>query len=280
MRAVEDQIVGDVGRPVVGVVDPAIGAVRRDRAQDRFPLVVVERRADPGDRRQQHVIFDVEDARGVVGALDDRCRSARSRRSRCAAWCRRTQPRISAVSRLIASSTFGRSRSSIGAASMRFSAIQASLMLSQVSRVSAVRTMRALMRAVSIDDIDARRVGRCRAAGNPTRSRPCIRCMSRAEADIGAGADSTTEFHSSSALCGAGQRHAQPGIDQTRHVLRPLDVAVHPVEAVGGATEEHQGHEWCMRECEWHVGTRVSRRSAHSSHPAPTYPSSRRPARN
>ena len=36
---------------------------------------------------------------------------------------------------------------------MRFSAIQASLMLSQVSRVSAVRTMRALMRAVSIDDM-------------------------------------------------------------------------------------------------------------------------------
>ena len=62
-------------------------------------------------------------------------------------------PRISAVSRLIASSTFGRSRASIGPPSMRFSDIQASLMLSQVSRVSAVRTMRALLRAVSIDEI-------------------------------------------------------------------------------------------------------------------------------
>ena len=53
----------------------------------------------------------------------------------------------------MASSTVGRSRSSIGLASMRFSDIQASLMLSQVSRVSAVLTMRALLRAVSIDDI-------------------------------------------------------------------------------------------------------------------------------
>ena len=34
---------------------------------------------------------------------------------------------------------------------MRFMAIQASLMLSQVSRVRAVRTMRALLRAVSMD---------------------------------------------------------------------------------------------------------------------------------
>ena len=33
---------------------------------------------------------------------------------------------------------------------------------------------------------------------------------------------------------------AQPGIDQPRHVLRPLDVAVHPVKAVGVASQHGQ----------------------------------------
>ncbi|MNL46291.1 hypothetical protein D3C87_1689920 [compost metagenome] len=62
---------GDIRRLQFGIIDPAVGAVGRDRAQDRFPLHIVHRRADGGDRRQQYVVFDVEDARGVVGPLDE-----------------------------------------------------------------------------------------------------------------------------------------------------------------------------------------------------------------
>ena len=116
-------------------------------------------------------------------------------------------------------------------ASMRFSAIQASLMLSQVSRVSAVRTMRALKRAVSIEDmtLDGLVVSRSRKSDTARR---VFAVFGARKPEIGAG----RQQHRVPFLLGAresGQRHAQPGIDQARHVLRPLDVAVHPVEAVG-----------------------------------------------
>ena len=48
---------------------------------------------------------------------------------------------------------------------------------------------------------------------------------------------SSTEFHSSEALAVRVSAMRKPGIEQARHVLRPLDIAVHPVEAVGGAAE-------------------------------------------
>ena len=107
-------------------------------------------------------------------------------------------PRISAVSRLIASSTFGRSRPSIGPPSMRFSAIQASLMLSQVSRVSAVRTMRALLRAVSIDDITLDGLPVSRSRKSETVATVNSECRARNASS--APALTTTEVHSSSAF--------------------------------------------------------------------------------
>ena len=66
---VEDQQVGDQPRLQALAIDPVIGGERRDRAQDRGPLEIVERPADMLLRRQQQVILHVEDARGVVGAL-------------------------------------------------------------------------------------------------------------------------------------------------------------------------------------------------------------------
>ena len=65
----EDEQVGDQPRLDALPVDPVIGGQRRDRAQDRRPLEIVERAADAFVGRQQQVEFDVEDARGVVGAL-------------------------------------------------------------------------------------------------------------------------------------------------------------------------------------------------------------------
>ena len=53
----------------LSLIDPVIGGERGDRAQDRRPLVIVERAADMLVGRQQQVIFHVENARGVVGAL-------------------------------------------------------------------------------------------------------------------------------------------------------------------------------------------------------------------
>ena len=65
----QDQQVGDQPRLDALAIDPVIGGERRHRAQDRRPLEIIERAADPLVRRQQHVILHVEDARGVVGAL-------------------------------------------------------------------------------------------------------------------------------------------------------------------------------------------------------------------
>jgi hypothetical protein len=48
-----------------------IGGGRRNRAQDRHPLEVIERAADRFRRRQEQVVLDVEQAGRVVGALDE-----------------------------------------------------------------------------------------------------------------------------------------------------------------------------------------------------------------
>src|SRR5215204_2373776 len=47
-----------------------VGGERGDLPQDGGPLEVIERAADALGRGQQDVILDVEDACGVVGALD------------------------------------------------------------------------------------------------------------------------------------------------------------------------------------------------------------------
>ena len=67
---VQDEVIGHIGGLVFGVIDPAVRAVRRDRAQQRFPLIIVHRGADIGDRGQEHVIFS---------------------HRRCARCCRRAQ---------------------------------------------------------------------------------------------------------------------------------------------------------------------------------------------
>ena len=112
-------------------------------------------------------------------------------------------------------------------------------MLSQVSRVSAVRTMRALLRAVSIDDITLDGLPVSRSRKSETVATVNSEC--RAWNASSAPALTTTEVHSSAALSLLVSAMRKPGIEQARHVLRPLDVAVHPVEAVGGATEQHSG---------------------------------------
>src|SRR3546814_9891696 len=58
--AIEDQEFGDLERADLCPIEPPIGAVRRYRAQDGFPLHIVDRRADVRDRRQQQIIFDFE----------------------------------------------------------------------------------------------------------------------------------------------------------------------------------------------------------------------------
>ncbi len=68
--AVEDEQVGDQPRLDRIAIDPAIRSQRRDGAQDRRPLEIVEAAADLLAARQQQVIFDVEQPRGVVGAFD------------------------------------------------------------------------------------------------------------------------------------------------------------------------------------------------------------------
>src|SRR5262245_12507393 len=51
-------------------VNPVIGGQCRDRAKNGAPLIEVKRPADMLLFGQQHVILDVEDARGVVGAFE------------------------------------------------------------------------------------------------------------------------------------------------------------------------------------------------------------------
>ena len=68
-RVVEDEEVSDQPGFQRLAIDPVIGRQRRHRAQDRGPLVVIQRAADMFLLRQQHVILHVENARGVVGAL-------------------------------------------------------------------------------------------------------------------------------------------------------------------------------------------------------------------
>ena len=70
--AVEDHELGDRARVHPPGVEPAVGALARQRAQHVVPLRGVERGADVGQRRQQQVVLHVEDARGVVGPLEER----------------------------------------------------------------------------------------------------------------------------------------------------------------------------------------------------------------
>ena len=67
----QDEQFGDAPGIDRVVIDAAIGAEGADRAQQRAPLVIIDIAADLLGLGQQHMIFDVEDARGVVGALDE-----------------------------------------------------------------------------------------------------------------------------------------------------------------------------------------------------------------
>src|SRR3977135_192998 len=69
-RIVEDQKVCDQPWLQGFPIDPVVGGQCRDRAQDRGPLIIVERSTDMLLLGQQHVILHVEDAGGVVGALE------------------------------------------------------------------------------------------------------------------------------------------------------------------------------------------------------------------
>ena len=40
-------------------------------------------------------------------------------------------------------------------------------------------------------------------------------------------------------LGGFGERNVEAGVDEAGHVFGPLDIALHPVEAVRGASEKH-----------------------------------------
>src|SRR5262249_1842573 len=51
-------------------INPMIGCKRRDRAQDRRPLEIVERTTDTFFFGQQKMVFHIENARGVVGTLN------------------------------------------------------------------------------------------------------------------------------------------------------------------------------------------------------------------
>src|SRR3984885_3319843 len=70
-RRLPDQEVGHQPRLPPIAIDPVVGGGRRNRAQDRHPLEIVERAADRFRRRQEQMIFDVEQARRVVGPLDE-----------------------------------------------------------------------------------------------------------------------------------------------------------------------------------------------------------------
>src|SRR5262249_25546071 len=68
---VEDQEIGDQPRLETLAIDPMIGGERRYRAQDRGPLEIIERAADMLLGWKQQVVLHVENARRVVGALDE-----------------------------------------------------------------------------------------------------------------------------------------------------------------------------------------------------------------
>src|ERR1700733_3796834 len=70
-RRLQDQEVGDQPRLHPTAIDPVVGGRRPNRAQDRPPLEIVERAADCFRRRQEQMIFDVEQARRVVGPLNE-----------------------------------------------------------------------------------------------------------------------------------------------------------------------------------------------------------------
>src|SRR5262249_48502011 len=66
----QDQEIGDQPWFEAITINPMIGCKRRDRAQDRRPLEIVERTTDTVFFGQQKMVFHIENARGVVGTLN------------------------------------------------------------------------------------------------------------------------------------------------------------------------------------------------------------------
>ena len=67
----EDQEVRHLDRKDLVAVELTVGLECRHRAKQRRPLVVVERAAHVLHRGQQDVVLHIQDARGVVGALEE-----------------------------------------------------------------------------------------------------------------------------------------------------------------------------------------------------------------
>ena len=67
---IEQQKARHARRGRAGRMQAPIGVVASRRAQQRVPLADIGRRADIGGAGQQQVIFDVEQPRRLVGALD------------------------------------------------------------------------------------------------------------------------------------------------------------------------------------------------------------------
>ena len=123
--------------------------MRRHRAQDGGPLHVVDLAADHLVVRQQHVVFDVEDARGVVGALEEGAELVEVE----GVVAQDGVEQRAAEQRRALLDPVEQRRQLVGVdawlASMAENSIQALLRLSHISRVSAVRCARALRRAVA-----------------------------------------------------------------------------------------------------------------------------------
>ena len=63
---VEDQELANATGIDPSRVEPAVGAVAGDRSQDRVPLPRIEAGPDIGQRGQEQVVFDVENAGGFL----------------------------------------------------------------------------------------------------------------------------------------------------------------------------------------------------------------------
>src|SRR5690242_7442289 len=69
-RAVEQQKPRQARRRSAGGVQPSIRVISGCRTQKRIPLADIDRRSDIGRSWEQKMVFDVEQARRLVGPLD------------------------------------------------------------------------------------------------------------------------------------------------------------------------------------------------------------------
>ena len=230
--AIEDQKFGDLQRADLRPVKPAIGAVRRHRTQDRFPLHIVDRAADMRDRRQQQIIFDVEDARDVVGALEE---GAELRELKAVVAQHRPVQRPAHLPVLAPDR-----REHVG------QVVLAHLPLEQRAQRHPARIDRlphltgqigargaGIVARLLDDRQDARRIDRVAQHEIDDALRAIILTMRLPEPAV------LPRGHQHRPPFGLGgvrprQRDAEPRVDQAGVVLAPLQIARHPVKAAGG----------------------------------------------